>query len=485
MDQRFYITTTLPYANDLPHIGHTVEFIQADVIARYFRQKLGKSNVTFNVGTDEHGLKLFKKAQEKEKDTKEYVDENVQGWIDFCSKFEISYDTFYRTSESYHVAPVHKIWREVQKKGYIYKKKYRGLYCVGCEEFKTEKELENGKCPLHGVEPVNHEEENYFFKLSAFKKTLLDWLESNPRVLKPAKRQEELKNWIKDMQDISISREKKNLPWGITVPDDKNQVVYVWFDALTNYIASVGYGREDISEDPLEWWPGVQCFGPDNLRFQGAIWQGMLAAIGYPQSKNLLCHGMILAQDGTKMSKTKGNVVSPFEQLSKFPLDAIRYYLIAGVSTFSDSPYSQEDLVNLYNSHLADVFGNLLNRVLHLAVSKNYEINDIQKVENEFKNNVDKKFEAAINYFDLYELQNAILTGHELATYGNEYITSNAPWSKDSSLKNSEKVLNNLSYLLNKVIEIYKFVLPETCKKASQMLINKKTGILFQKVDAK
>lgn len=481
---KFYITTTLPYANALPHIGHTLEFIQADVIARYQRRNRGTENVHFNVGTDEHGLKLYKKAQEESLTAKEYVDKYAARWQEFCELFQISHDSFYRTSEPYHNAPVEKFWREVDAKGYIYTKKYEGLYCVGCEEFITEKDLdEKGNCPDHNQKPIEYSEENYFFKLSAFRDQLLQWLDKNPEVLKPKKRLGELKNWISYMDDISISRLKENLPWGIDVPDDPEQVIYVWFDALIDYISAVGFGRPDIKKDVEEWWPGVQCFGPDNLRFQGGIWQGMLAAIGLPQTQKLLCHGMVLGPDGTKMSKTKGNVISPFDQLEKFGLEAVRFYLISGISTFGDSPFKEDDLINLYNSHLANNFGNLLNRVIHLSGKREIEINKIDDVESEFKVRVDEFVAKANSYYEEYELQLAAQTTNELATFGNKYIDEAQPWSKEIELSKAAAVLNNLSYLLQQVIELYAPIIPESAEKAQQALENGEKIVLFPKIE--
>ena len=489
MDKKFYLTSTLPYSNAAPHIGHTLEFIQADVVARYMRSKLGEENVWFNLGVDEHGLKMYKTALENNKTAQEYVDEFAGKWKEFCETFLVSYDTFYRTTDPSHHEAAKKWWLKSFEKGDIYKKKYTGQYCVGCEEFKTEKELVNGICPLHDKPTIEVSEENYFFKLSNYRKELIEWLDSNPEVLKPKRKLQELKNWIKNMEDISISREKKNLPWGIEVPNDPTQVMYVWFDALTDYI-NVLDQPENFQTDTFKkekgidkWWPGIQFFGPDNLRFQSAIWQAMLLSFDLPHTSKLLNHGMVLAADGTKMSKSKGNGVSPFDQIEKYPVEAIRYYLISGISTYSDSPYKEEDLVNLYNSKLANNFGNLLNRVIHLSNKLEVKINNEQLVQSEFKEEITNYKLQITSLFDEYELQEAVQKIEELSSFGNDYITQKAPWSKEISFEDAQTVLNNLSYLLNTLIQLYKPVIPTSAEKAEKMLMNKEAGVLFEKIE--
>lgn len=484
MDNKFYLTTTLPYVNADPHIGHTLEFIQADVIVRYFRKKLGKENVWFNTGADEHGLKIYQKAIENDKTPQEYVDYYSGKWKEFCELFLISYDTFYRTSDQSHHKLAQEFWKKSEQKGDIYKKKYEGLYCVGCEEFKTEKDLVNGKCPLHNIEPVFVSEENYFFKLTNYRQELLNWLDSNRDLLKPETKFEELRNWVKNMEDISISRVKEKLPWGIEVPGDPKQVMYVWFDALTNYTNVFLDEKNPDDQTKLNtWWPGVQIFGPDNLRFQGAIWQAMLSSAGLSHTVKLLCHGMILASDGTKMSKTIGNVISPFDQFKKFGAEAIRFYLISAINTFGDSPYKEDDLINNYNAHLANNYGNLLNRVIHLSNKAGVEINQYESVESEFKSKVDNFRTQIENAFESYELQTAANKISELASFGNEYITVNKPWEIKDDLKKVKNILNNLSYLLSVINDVYEPIIPHTSEKAKVALEKREPIVLFPKIE--
>ena len=482
MRNKKYITTTLPYVNAEPHIGHALEFVQADAISRFFRYKLGKENVFFNVGTDEHGQKIWNTAQEEGLELQEFVDKYSHRFADFCKLFFVEYDNFYRTSSEEHIKIAQKFWKECDAKGDIYKKKYSGLYCVGCERYITEKELVEGKCPDHHKEPERKEEENYFFKLSSYREPLLKWLEENPNFVKPAYKMDELKKFIAEMEDISISRIKENLPWGIDVPDDPAQVFYVWFDALTNYVAAIGYGTDE--EEFKSWWPGVQLCGPDNLRFQGAIWQGMLASVGLPQSDKLLVHGMVLGPDGTKMSKSVGNIVSPFEQEEKFGAEVVRFYLLTGLTTYGDSPYKEGELINSYNARLANNYGNLLNRVIHLANSKEFEINQEDKVEEEFKVKVDVLRKEIEQLYEDYEIALAGEKIDELANFGNKYINDEQPWDKTVSEERAFEILNNLSYLLKVVTKLYEPIIPISTEKATEALTRQEKIILFEKLES-
>ncbi len=477
--QKFYLTTTLPYVNAELHIGHALEFVQSDTIVRYFRNKLGKENVFFNVGTDEHGQKIYNKAQEEGLELKPFVDKYAQRVMDFCKLFNVEYDNFYRTSDPKHHELAQLFWNKCNENGDIYKKQYSGQYCVGCERYLTDKELVDGKCPDHHTVPELKTEENYFFRLSKYREPLLKWLEEEKAFVKPAYKMDELKKFISEMEDISISRLRENLPWGIEVPNDPTQMMYVWFDALTNYAIAVGYGSDE--ERFKQWWGPVQTCGPDNLRFQGAIWQGMLASAGLPHSEKLLVHGMVLGSDGTKMSKTVGNIVSPFEQEQKYGAEVVRFYLLTGVPTYDDAAYKEDDLVNEYNSRLANNFGNLLNRVIHLANTKEAEMNNEEKVEKEFKETVDTYVKEINSLYEDYEIYLAGEKIDQLADYGNKYITKEEPWSKEKS--EAEKILNNLSYLLKYVIAGYFPIIPISSAKAIEALEKREKIILFPKLE--
>lgn len=481
MNNKTYITTTLPYVNAEPHIGHALEFVQADTTARYFRQKLGKENVFFNVGTDEHGQKIFKKAQEENISLQQFVNKYSDRFKEYCKLFFVEYDNFYRTSTEQHAQIAQKFWQICKENGDIYKKQYSGHYCIGCERFITEKELVDGKCPDHGTEPELKEEENYFFRLSKYREILLKWLEQTPDAVKPKSAYDELKKIVKEIEDISISRVKEHLPWGIDVPEDDSQVLYVWFDALTNYVASVGFRTDQKRFD--EWWPNtIQFFGPDNLRFQGAIWQGMLASAKLPHTKKLLRHGMVLGSDGRKMAKTLGNIVSPFEQAEKYGAEIVRFYLLAGISTFADAAYKEDDLINMYNARLANNYGNLLNRVIHLSNVKEISINEEQLVERDFKKTVDKYKKNIEELYEQFEIYSALEKIDELADLGNKYVTEKEPWNKDIPKELCEVVLNNLSYLLKIVTQLYYPAIPISAQKAKEALANREKIILFNKL---
>jgi methionyl-tRNA synthetase len=484
-----YITTTLPYANSKAHIGHALEFVQAQALVNFFIQE--NENVLFNVGVDEHGNKVLEKAKELGVPVKQYLDEISQEWFKFCSTFEIRPDVWYRTTDDYHKICVQEFWKECKARGDLYKKKYVGLYCVGCESFKTEKELVNGKCPDHNKAPEKIEEENWFFKLGEYKERLLLWLDRHPHFLQPTTKREELRNQILEAEDISVSRLKKNVPWGIEVPGDPEHVIYVWFDALLNYIFSPWKDAENTLE-PIElekltvhkpnylydhfsrYKHFIQICGPDNLRFQGVIFQAFLESAKLPHTEKLLVHGTVLDKDGKKMSKTLGNVIDPIDQFEQYGLDAVKYYILAGLSTYGNSNWNEDDLVKLYNADLANDFGNLISRVLHL-VEKQEIVIDESKVEREFRDIVSEKIIHIKQLWHSYEIQQALKETNEIFRFGNRYIDSAKPWDGKS-----EYALQNLHYLLKKASLLYLPVLSwATNEKINVALQENKKVIIF------
>lgn len=476
--KNFYITTTLPYVNAKPHIGHALEFIQADVIARWQRSQ-GK-DVIFNVGTDEHGLKMWQKAQEASMGVQDFVDKNAETFVDFFAQCRISYTNFYRTSAVSHRAVAQWMWEKCLAAGDIYKKKYSWLYCVWCESFKTPKDLVDGNCPDHGVPPIVFEQENYFFRLSKYRDSLASYYKTTT-VLLPESKLSELLNFVENMEDISISRTKESLPRWVPVPWDDSQVMYVWFDALSNYIGAVGF--PDNKEKIEQYRPWVQIFWPDNLRFQWGIWQGMLASAWFPFTKQLLMHGMVLGTDGNKMSKTLGNVVDPMEQLAQFGIDAVRYYMIVWLPTFWDTAYKIEDLINIVNSHLADGFGNLLSRVLTLANKKeisllaNYPITE-QHIASQVQNLQTK----ITTYFNGYDLYNAANTIHELTMLANKYINDIKPWDKETDMTTAQQCIQDVGVILYILVAYYENIVPSLAEKAKVMLDTMQKDVLFVKL---
>ncbi|MES2471186.1 MAG: methionine--tRNA ligase [Patescibacteria group bacterium] len=367
---KFYITSTLPYVNAEPHIGFAMELIRTDIIARY--KKMLGYEVFLNTGTDEHGQKIFDAAKAKGIEPKELVDgladryEELKKALNICDAVHSI-----RTSDKRHVTAAQEFWKRCDKAGYIYKKHYASKYCVGCELNKTDSELENGKCPIHpNLDIQIIEEENYFFKFSEFQKPLLDLYKARPDFVVPDFRFNEIKAFVeRGLDDFSISRLRSKMPWGVPVPSDDDHVMYVWFDALTSYISTLGWPSDEKSFD--EWWVKtggvVQYCGKDNLRQQAAIWQAMLIAAGLPNSKQIVINGFITGEGGLKMSKSLGNVVSPFDVIKEYNTETLRYYVARELHPFEDSPFSAELLKNAYNSALANGIGNLLSRVMKMA----------------------------------------------------------------------------------------------------------------------
>lgn len=361
---KFYITTTLPYVNAEPHIGFALEIVKADAIARSQRQ-LG-NEVIFNTGTDEHGQKIYQKALEEHKTPQEYCDEYAAKFEELKSLLDLSYTNFIRTTEDKHVRAAQEFWRRCDKNGYIYKKLYKVKYCVGCELEKTDSELVDGKCPLHPNKELEiREEENYFFKFSAFQKPLLDFYASHPKFVEPEAKFNEIRSFVEmGLQDFSISRLKEKMPWGVPVPGDDAHVMYVWFDALVNYISTLGWPDDEANFSA--YWPGIQIAGKDNLRQQSAMWQAMLMGADLPNSQKILINGFI-SVDGQKMSKSLGNVISPNELVERYGVDGTRYILLSLGALGDDSDVSWEKFDQKYSSDLANGLGNLVSRISKLC----------------------------------------------------------------------------------------------------------------------
>lgn len=471
-----FITTTLPYANSVPHIGHAFEFILGDAISRYFRNKLGDSNVHFNVGLDEHGEKIFNSAIAAGKTTKEFLDELAFKWKEFCQSFNIDFNTFYRTSHTSHEKKVSDFWTMCKNKGLIYKQHYSGSYCVGCECFKLEKDLVDGSCQDHpSLEIKQVDEENYFFALSKFRKKLLNWIDTEIDI-RPEIKKIELRKFVDEIRDISISRTRESVPWGIIVPGDSEQVVYVWFDALLNYIFVSGYGKDE-SEFKEYWSNSVQIFGPDNLKFQAAIFQCLLYAADIENTKTLLCHGTIVDKHGKKMSKTTGNVVDPIDQLEKFGIDAVRYFALSGLNLYDISSWDETEVINRYNAYLADKYGNLLTRVVHLASKRA----DWDIYSNWNRDLFSNKFIEVESLWDNYEVDKAIHKIEDIIREANNYITVNEPWKVED--EKSLEVLVTLFWCLKDVTRLYAPVMPGKAKEALESLHSLKKIILFPKIE--
>ncbi len=412
----FYITTTLPYVNAKPHIGFALEITEADIIARY--QKMLGKQVVFNTGTDEHGQKIYEKAQAHKLDPQEYCDQYAAKFADLKNLLNIDYSNFIRTTNPDHIQAAQHFWEICFKKGDIYKKNYKIKYCVGCELEKTDSELDNNRCPLHPNKELEiREEENYFFRFSNYQKQLLNFYDKHPNFVKPEARYNEIKAFVKaGLKDFSISRLKEKMPWGIPVPNDNEHVMYVWFDALINYISTLGWPKNQTKFE--NFWPGVQLCGKDNLRQQSAMWQAMLLSADLPLSKQILINGFI-SVDGQKMSKSLGNVISPDTLVEKYGQDATRYLLIKLGTFQKDMDVTHERLALQYNANLANGLGNLCSRVAKMS-SKFKKIDNIKK-----PNDFDQKYKKLMNQFKLTESLDWI---DDLINQADKYLSTTKPW---------------------------------------------------------
>jgi methionyl-tRNA synthetase len=480
MQKTFYLTTTLPYVNAPLHMGHALEFVRADTIVRY--KKLLGYEVFFNTGTDEHGMKIFEKAKEENIPTQEFVDKGFETFKEQLKMFGVVYDIHYiRTTDKMHESAAQEFWKRVSDNGFIYKKTYEAKYCVGCESEKTDSELVDGKCPLHpGLELKTINEENYFFKYSEFGDKLLAFYEKNPNFVVPDFRLNEIKNFVKGgLQDFSISRMKEKMPWGIPVPGDESQVMYVWFDALINYISTLGWGSSDESLFQKYWINGnpTQYCGKDNTRFQAAMWQAMLMAAGVPNSHQIVVNGFITALGGVRMSKSLGNGVDPKDIVSEYGTDALRYFLLREVGSFEDSPFTIERFKDAYNSGLANGLGNLASRILTLSEKYLDKCPEIREVSD------------FTEYFELYEsfdLKKAADYVWEKISELDKTIQETQPFKvvKVDEEKGKE-MIKDLVLKLYTIARMLNPLMPETNAKLKQLIKeNKKPEVpLFMRKD--
>ncbi len=463
MDKKFYITTAIDYVNGPPHIGHSLEKIQADVLARYAR--VNGDKVFFLTGTDEHGTKIQKMAADQGLSPKKLADANSKKFKDLKKVLNLSWDEFIRTTDSKkHWPGVFKIWDALVKSGDIYKRAYRGLYCTGCESFKTESDLIEGKCPIHNKEPELVEEENYFFRLSAYSKILKKKIEEGELKIFPEFRSKEIISLMeKGLEDVSFSRPKEKLSWGIPVPGDDTQVIYVWADALTNYISAIGYARDEKEFE--KWWPAdVHAIGKDILRFHAAIWPAMLLSAKLPLPKKIFAHGFITVE-GQKISKSIGNVISPNDLVEKYGTDSFRYYFLREVSPFEDGDYSETKFKDRHNADLAHGLGNFAARVAGLVGKFSHPIrNDFKNMELLLEQKIKTVQKNIDEHLFRFEFNDALSELWSLISFGDVYINDKKPWSKELPDAEKEKILFNLVALLNSVGILLSPFLPETSK---------------------
>jgi len=466
MNKKFYITTAIDYVNDTIHIGHIFQKLLADVLARYYRQTLGKENVFFLTGTDEYGQKAEKAAQQAKTSTKEFVDKISKSDQAQQDSLKISYDRFIRTTESGHKKVVQEIWQRVKKNGDIYLGEYSGLYCEGCEAYYTEKDLIDNHCPLHSKQEIKKvSEKNYFFRWSKYKNFLIDYLKNNHYSVIPLTRKNELLEFVKDIKDIPISR--ANFTWGIPVPNDSSQVIYVWFDALINYLTGIGFLENKILFK--KFWPAdIHILGKDNARWHALLWPAMLKSAGFKEfPKTVLVNGF-LTLNNQKISKSAGNIVRPTDWVKKYGVDAVRYYLLRYTIATEDSDISEDKLRQAYNADLANGLGNLVARVAKLCENNNLDFSHIDlSIFRSIKTN--RILEEISLLLNNYRFDQALAYIWGSIKGLDEYLDRERPWQLTASeakkrlgeiIKGSEAVIS-----LGEIAEALQFFLPETAEK--------------------
>jgi len=477
MSEKFYITTAIAYTSRKPHIGNTYEVVLTDAIARF--KRLVGYDVFFLTGTDEHGQKIEEIARENDMSPKEYVDGVAQTVKDIWDLMNSSYDKFIRTTDDYHVLAVQKIFKKLYEQGDIYKSEYEGLYCVPCESFFTETQVENSLCPDCGRPLKVTKEEAYFFKMSKYQDRLMKHIEENENFIVPKSRKNEMvNNFLKPgLQDLCVSR--TSFKWGIPVDFDENHVVYVWIDALSNYITALGYSPDKKDDLYSKYWPcDVHIIGKDILRFHTIYWPIMLMALGEPLPKQVFGHPWLMA-DNDKMSKSKGNVMYADDLVKHFGVDAVRYYVLHEMPYAQDGTISYSMIISRYNSELANTLGNLVNRTV--AMVNKYFGGQISKnnADGEFDDDLIKTAYASrenmYSSMSEYRIADAIDSIWNLVHRSNKYIDETTPWvlAKDENSKERlEKVLYNLIESIRYIAVMLQPIMPETADNIIKVIGN-------------
>jgi len=475
--KKLYLSTALPYVNSPPHAGFALEIVQTDVIARYHR--LIGEDVFFLTGTDENSLKNVRAAEEEGVLVRKLVDRNAKKFYELKRALNLSFDDFIRTTEKRHIKGAQKLWLACKKD--ILKKKYSGLYCVGCEEFYKESELENGLCPEHQTKPELVEEENYFFKLSKYQNRLRKIIEKDEIKIIPETRKNETLSFIKSgLENICISRSVARAKgWGIPVPGNPSQIIWCWFDALSNYINALGYAEN--SKKFQAWWTKnrnkLHIIGKGILRFHTVYFIGILLSANLKLPKTIFVHGY-LTSGRQKMSKSLGNVIDPFELVKKYGTDAVRYFLLREIPPTEDGDFTYEKFEARYNADLANGLGNLVARVITLAKISNFQFLKgggwvgVQTIINKTR----KDYKKALEEFKFNE---ALISVWDLISFCDRYIEKERPWQES---KKQKEVISNLLFAISNIAEMLKPFLPETSEKIFKQLKTKKSQPLFPRI---
>lgn len=456
--QRYYITTSIPYVNAKPHIGFAIELLYADVLARYYRRE--GYDVLFSTGTDEHGQKIQETAEAAGITPQEQVDKLSESFRLLLPALNISTNDFVRTTEERHKKTVHALWDKLLASGDVEKDIYEGLYCVGCESYKTEKELVDGRCPNHSTPLQTIREENYFFRLSRYQDRLLEWYETHEDFVIPKAKFNEIKEMVKNgLEDVSVTREKQNLSWGIPVPTDDDHVMYVWFEAVMNYVTAA----QSADGGAEKWWPAdMHIVGKDINRFHSVLWPAMLMAAGEELPQHIGVHGFITV-DGQKMSKSIGNVIDPLEIVDQYGTDPVRYFFMREIPLASDGDFSHDRMKERYSADLANGIGNLLSRVTNM-VEKYFDGKvDAQPHTGGYAEGQKAEYTRAMHALEFHKALDAVW---QIVDEANEYIEEQQPWKlAKSDTEQLNIVLAHLLYCLELIADWLVPFIPETAEK--------------------
>ncbi len=472
---KYFISTAIDYINADPHIGHALEKVQADTLARYWRKK--GAEVFFVSGTDENGLKIIQAAEKQNLSPEKFAQQKSQAFQDLEKILNLSFDNFVRTSGSENWKAVEKFWKKIKKD--IYKKKYKGFYCIGCEAFLKEEELVDGQCPIHHTKPRFIEEENYFFDLSKYKKKIKKAIEEEEMKIVPSSYKQQTLNLLNEnIEDMCISRlAERSQGWGIDVPGDKSQKIWCWFDALISYLTAIGYGHKE--KQFRDWWNNdverIHFIGKDILKFHTIYWPAMLLAADLPLPSTIYIHSF-LTINGGKMSKSYGRSIHPKDLVKEYSTDALRYFLLREVPFDKDGDFSNKRFRDRYQDDLANGLGNLVSRVISLPQPTETEkVFTNTEAENAVEE-VEKKYQKAIEGFNFRE---ALVAIWDLVAFCDQYIDQEEPWQEK---ENSEEVINDLRLLLEKIAGFLEPFLPETAQKIQEQIQTSQKTILFPKL---
>lgn len=452
-----YITTAIPYMNGAPHIGHAMDYCLADVCARYY--KLKGDEVRLQAGADEHGSKIWQKAIESDMAVQAFVDQKTSDFVKFIQNLGVEHTDYIRTTDKKHIQRVQAIWQRLEE--HIYLGTYEGWYCTGCERYITDKEFteNHGRCPDHQQPYEKLSESNYYLRISDFKDRIRQSIESDEMQILPTFRKAEILKLLNDSPDVSISRPREQLEWGVPVPDDDSQVMYVWIDALANYLTVIGYPDDN---NYTEWWPATAQFvGKDILRFHAIIWPAILLGLGLQLPRTIVSHGMVLA-DGQKMSKSIGNVVDPAAVIDKYGLDAFRYYFLRHIDTFADSDFTWEKFNNAYNNELANDLGNLVQRLAAMCAKNHIQLDAAPTPS------LDSEY---VELMDQFEYSRAFDYVWGLVQGLNKRIEDEKPWvlAKSGAIDKLNACLAGLVTDLLNVNQMLQPFIPATCSKIAEI----------------